>query len=194
MPRPHRRSTRCDTARVLIWINGAFGAGKTTVAEALVERLDGARLYDPEMVGFFLRHLVPPSGTGDFQDLPIWRTLVADVAVALDRHYDETLVVPMTLVVPGYFDEILGPITAAGVAVHRFVLDVDAVTLRQRIADRTVVPDDEAADAAAREWALAQVDRCIAALERHDLGRKVSNVDRAVDEVVDEILRDLDLS
>lgn len=176
---------------MLIWVNGAFGAGKTTVAEALVERLNGARLYDPELVGFFLRHLVPASETGDFQDLPIWRTLVADVAVALQRHYDQTLVVPMTVVVPEYFDEMLEPISAGGMQVQRFVLEVDADTLRRRIGARTVVADDVEADRAAREWALAQVDRCVAAIDTLDLGRKVSNVDRDVDAVVDEILGSL---
>jgi Mg-chelatase subunit ChlI len=34
------------------WINGAFGAGKTTLAEELHRRLPETILYDPEYVGY----------------------------------------------------------------------------------------------------------------------------------------------
>jgi len=35
---------------VIIFINGSFGVGKTTVAEKLVSRLPDSLLYDPEEV------------------------------------------------------------------------------------------------------------------------------------------------
>jgi hypothetical protein len=36
---------------VIIWINGGFGAGKTTLPEELHRRLPDAVLFDPEDVG-----------------------------------------------------------------------------------------------------------------------------------------------
>ncbi len=36
---------------MIIWINGAFGAGKTALAEELHRRLPDAVLYNPEDVG-----------------------------------------------------------------------------------------------------------------------------------------------
>ena len=66
---------------MIIWINGAFGAGKTTLAEELSRRLPEAVLFDPEYVGYLLRHWVPVP-TGDFQDLPSWRELVIATALA----------------------------------------------------------------------------------------------------------------
>jgi hypothetical protein len=33
---------------MIIWINGAFGSGKTTTAGLVTKRLDGAKLFDPE--------------------------------------------------------------------------------------------------------------------------------------------------
>ena len=39
---------------MIIWINGAFGAGKTTLAEELHRRLPDAVVYNPEDVGLML--------------------------------------------------------------------------------------------------------------------------------------------
>jgi adenylylsulfate kinase-like enzyme len=36
---------------MIVWINGAFGAGKTTTAELVTELLPGAKIFDPEYVG-----------------------------------------------------------------------------------------------------------------------------------------------
>ena len=38
---------------MIIWINGAFGSGKTTCANILQKQLPNAFLYDPEQAGFF---------------------------------------------------------------------------------------------------------------------------------------------
>src|SRR5690348_7546872 len=60
--RPGRRSVLPCSARaatMVIWINGAFGVGKTTVARALHERWPDAVVFDPEQLGFVLRRIVP---------------------------------------------------------------------------------------------------------------------------------------
>jgi hypothetical protein len=71
---------------LIIWINGSFGAGKTTLAGELKRRMPEAVLFDPEYVGYILREWVPVP-TGDFQDLPSWRELVIETAVTLRRHH-----------------------------------------------------------------------------------------------------------
>ena len=66
---------------MIIMINGAFGVGKTTVANKLLENLDNFMLFDPEEVGFMLRHVIPDDikkpneRTDNFQDLEMWRSL-----------------------------------------------------------------------------------------------------------------------
>lgn len=71
---------------MIIMINGAFGVGKTSVAEALNQTLDNSMLYDPEEVGFMLRNIVTEKvlesdeKTNDFQDLELWKTLTVEVA------------------------------------------------------------------------------------------------------------------
>lgn len=39
---------------MIIWINGAFGSGKTSIAENICKKMRVAYLYDPEQVGYFL--------------------------------------------------------------------------------------------------------------------------------------------
>ncbi|MGH2233506.1 adenylyl-sulfate kinase, partial [Enterococcus faecalis] len=36
---------------MIIWLNGAFGAGKTTIADELQQKLLNAIIYDPEIIG-----------------------------------------------------------------------------------------------------------------------------------------------
>ena len=87
---------------MIVWLNGAFGAGKTTLAEELHRRLPDALPFDPEYVGYLLRKWVPAPDTGDFQDLPLWRTLTAEFAVGLHREYKQCVITPMTLINPEY--------------------------------------------------------------------------------------------
>ena len=64
--------------RQVIWLNGAFGVGKTTVARKLASLLPDAMTLDPEDIGGMLRKVIPVvRQTGDFQDLRIWRRLTA---------------------------------------------------------------------------------------------------------------------
>jgi hypothetical protein len=148
--------------QVIVWINGAFGAGKTTLADELRRRWPEALSFDPEYVGYLLLRWVPPAPTGDFQDLPLWRTLTAQVATGLWRAYKRILITPMTLVDPAYRTEIFGAVRAAGVPLLHVFLDVPADVLRQRITGQAVLDGAEQSDEA-REFRLSNVDRCVAA-------------------------------
>lgn len=150
----------CDA--VIVWINGAFGAGKTTLAQALQERLSDAVVFDPELVGGLLRQWVP-GRVADFQDIPLWRRMTVEFAAGLYREYGRLMIVPMTIVNPGYRDEIFGMLAGAGIDILHVFLDVPAPELRRRIDSQVLVPDDPAGDADARRFRLANLDRCVAA-------------------------------
>jgi hypothetical protein len=147
---------------MICWVNGSFGAGKTTLTEELKARCPGALVFDPEEVGFMLRGMVPPAPSGDFQDLPAWRLLVVETGRILVQQYGGLVIAPMTVVDPGYAREIFGGLAAYGVPVRHFFLKVPAARLRERITAQVMHPDPQR-DAEVRQWRLAQVDRCTAA-------------------------------
>ncbi|MEV7989530.1 AAA family ATPase [Micromonospora sp. NPDC085948] len=148
----------------VIWINGAFGAGKTTLSQQLTTEDPQLLMFDAELPGFMLREIVPPPVSDDFQDLRVWRRSVADTAIALLEEYGRTLVVPMTVVVPSYLDEIFSRLRAHNVLVDHFFIDVPTGVLRTRIAEQSVWPDDPVRDAQVCAWRLKQIARCGAAV------------------------------
>jgi predicted kinase len=171
---------------VIIWINGGFGAGKTTLAGELHRRLPDAVVYDPEDVGLMLRKWMRPDG--DFQHLASWRELVVATALSLRRHHADTLIVPMSLIRDAYRAEILGGLADAGEEVLHVFLEADASVLRERLNGR-VTHHDRDWDQAAREFGMTGVDEMVAAAARQPAGTVMLRSDRLNPaELADEVL------
>jgi AAA domain len=171
---------------VIIWINGGFGAGKTTLAAELHRRLPDAVVYDPEDVGLMLWKWLPRSG--DFQHLPSWRELVVATALSLRRHHADSLIVPMSLIREAYRAEILGSLADAGEELLHVFLEVDAGVLRERLNARVTRPDKEW-DQAAREFGMTGVDEVVAAAARQPPGTLMLRSDRLIPaQLADEVL------
>lgn len=170
---------------MIIWLNGGFGAGKTTLAEELQRRLPDAVVYDPEDVGLMLWKWIRPND--DFQDLPSWRELVVATALALRKHHADTLIVPMSLVRDAYRAEILGELTAAGEDVLHVFLEADTDVLRDRLTSRGPIPGNPETGHSARTWALSRADPAAAA--RQPDGTLILRSDRLTPaELADEVL------
>jgi len=177
---------------VIIWLNGGFGAGKTTLAKELGQRLPGAVVYNPEDVGLMLWKSLPPGG--DFQHLPSWRELVVATALSLRKHHAQTLVVPMSLIRDAYRAEILGGLTDAGEEVLHVFLEADAGVLRQRLNARVTQPGKEW-DQVARELGMTGVDEMVAAAGRQPGGTLMLRSDRLTPAgLADKVLAAADLS
>lgn len=179
---------------MILWLNGAFGAGKTQAAYELLRRTDRSVLCDPEEVGYGLHRMVPRGVRGDFQDLPAWRLGVRDQLATADssREYD-LVVVPMTLVHPDYRAEILNHLAARGHDIRHVVLTARPSTLRHRLRGRAV-----ALVGRGESWALAQVGRCVAALDDDEVvGPDAIRIDSdrlSHDEVVEAVADAVNLS
>ncbi|MCN9240349.1 NUDIX domain-containing protein [Streptomyces sp. RY43-2] len=145
----------------VVWINGAFGAGKSTTARELVELIPNSALFDPEVIGGALPHLLPPkrlAEVGDFQDLPIWRRLVIDTAAALLADLGGVLVVPMTLLRQEYRDEIFGGLASRRIPVQHVLLAPAETILRARIAGREVPSDLPDGEMGTRQWSYDHIE------------------------------------
>ena len=172
---------------VIIWINGGFGAGKTTLAQELHRRLPDAVVYDPEDVGLMLWKWIQPNG--DFQHLPSWRELVVATALSLRRHHAETLIVPMSLIRDAYRAQILGGLDDAGEEVLPVFLQADAEVLRGRLRARVPSSEDPEAVQAAGGFGFAHVDAAVAAAARQPAGTLLLRSDRLTPaELADELL------
>ena len=135
---------------MIVWINGAFGVGKTTVAAA-VEEHSGWRTFDPEHVGYLLAGNLRDLDFDDFQDLPPWRALVPAVADEIYRYTNtEVLIAVQTVIVEAYWAELVEGLAARELPVFQVLLDCGEVELRRRI-------ESDEDEAGAREWRLDHV-------------------------------------
>ncbi|BCL32634.1 NUDIX domain-containing protein [Streptomyces aurantiacus] len=152
---------------MIVWVNGAFGAGKTTTARELIDLIPNSTLFDPELIGAGLAHLLPAkhlAEVGDLQDLPIWRRLVVDTAAAMLSELGGVLVVPMTLLRQDYRDEIFGGLASRRIAVRHVLLAPAETILRERIACREVPPDLPDGEIRVRQWSYDHIEPYHAAL------------------------------
>ncbi len=144
----------------IIWLNGPFGVGKTTVADYLQAHLPESFLFDPEEIGFVIRKLTPPDGQkDDFQDFPLWRNMVTKTLQHSANHLQAPLIVPMTLVKPAYFAEIIQSLREEGLSVHHVILLAAKATILNRLKNRG---NDETT------WPAKQLERCLEGLHQLD--------------------------
>lgn len=130
-------------------LNGAFGVGKTTLANELLRQRPDWMLFDPEEVGAMLWR-VCPEPRGDFQDLAAWAPLVVETARALVRAYGRSLVVPMTLTGRENFETIRRGFEAIAPTRH-FTLVAASAVVNQRLMER---------GDGVGSWAFQQIERC----------------------------------
>jgi adenylylsulfate kinase-like enzyme len=132
---------------MIVWINGTFGAGKSSIARELVPLLPRARVYDPETVGDLLRHVLTEA-VDDSQDRPPWRQLVVETAAEVHRYVGGILVTPMTVLRRDYLQEIFDGLAGHGLEVRDVLVHAGQDELARRIHHDPGMPEQ------ARQWRL----------------------------------------
>lgn len=143
---------------MIVFINGGFGVGKTTVALRLRERIAPSLLFDPEEIGFAVRAILRDiAPVEDFQDYPEWRALTIDAARRIRAHRDHALLMPMTVLRREYFTEIADGLRLIDADLRLLRLTASEATLRERILAR---PQAEGP----HEWALSHLPAALEAM------------------------------
>lgn len=164
---------------LIIWINGAFGAGKTTTCYELSRRLPNSFVYDPENVGYFIRKNAPKQILkSDFQDHTIWREMNYSMLQTICNDYAGIIIVPMTIVNPQYFDDIVTRLRSSGVEVKHFTLLASHETLLKRLKKRGDNKDS---------WPAKQIDRCIASLSQELFEQHIQTDSLTPEQVIEHI-------
>ncbi|MEV8512712.1 AAA family ATPase [Dactylosporangium sp. NPDC051484] len=168
---------------MIVWINGPFGAGKSTLTAELCRREPRARAFDPERIGWVLKRTLgwvrQEVRHGDYQDLPAWRAATVAAAAWQARGADP-LLVPMTVLRRRYLEEIVAGLRGRGHEVRHVLLDVSAPVLVERI------EADE--DPGPQGWRLDNLGAYLTARrELRAFGAVVDTDDLVPDEVADEV-------
>jgi 2-phosphoglycerate kinase len=164
---------------MIIWLNGAFGAGKTTCAFELHRRLPHSFVYDPEHVGYMIRKNMPKElHKPDFQDHEQWRSFNYALLSKVAAEYEGTIIVPMTVVNRAYYDELIQRLRDDGFELRHFILYAQKETLRKRLNKRLERGET---------WAKAQIDRCLHAFDHDITETKLVTDNRSIDSIVAEI-------
>jgi hypothetical protein len=167
---------------VIVWLNGTHGVGKTTTSALVQELIPNSRILDAEKVGEVLMDVRPGlPATDNFQHWAPWRPLVVETARRVLDFAGGTLVMPMTVLVEEYWNEIRDGLAAHAIPVRHFVLHADRETLERRIADDAVMQPST--------FRRAYLDAYAQALTSW-LAREAEIIDttgRAPDAVADEI-------
>jgi len=180
-----RGTDRLQAPGSVVWINGAFGAGKSTVAKRLSVLVPDAAVFDPEPLARLVRNAMPPpSRPSDYQDSPLWRHLTVEAVSGLAAD-GGVVIVPMTLIDETYFADTVGVLRASGVRVHHFSLTASPATIRRRLLKRQVT---RLMHPRSTRWALERIERCCAALAGSTFREQIDTDAMTVTEIVDQIL------
>lgn len=166
---------------MIIWLNGCFGVGKTETANRLQQKTASSHIYDPEQVGYFLwdNFPAPLRRKGDFQDIEIWRDFNYRIIKYMAQNFAGHIIIPMTLVEPEYYHQIIGKLQNDGIAVRHIILTAPKETIIERLMRRG---EDQ------NSWAEQQIDRCMDAFAGRIDGERIDTSKRSIEEVADYIL------
>jgi hypothetical protein len=125
---------------MVVFLNGAFGIGKTTVARRVRRLVPGSAVFDPELVGLVLRRLpgwleLEGRGTDDFQDLAAWRR-TSILGIRALRAVRRTVIVPMALSRLDYLSELRRGVERFEPEVRHFCLVAPLPVVLERLARR----------------------------------------------------------
>lgn len=138
---------------MVIWINGAYGSGKSSLAKKIKELNSNFIIFDAEEVGNAIRNNMEEVDYKiEFPEYPIWREFVVKLIIEIKKISKKNILVPMTILNKNYMDEIKEELENYGVDFVTFILDVNEDDITKRLINRE---EEE------NSWCSKQTLRCI---------------------------------
>ncbi|MDH6522348.1 AAA family ATPase [Streptomyces sp. SAI-090] len=133
---------------MIVWISGARGVGKTTLATALADELPGAVVADLKPISRAIREALRghPCARQDHQSCPPWDATSVAFLAGLHAYIRGPVIVPMTVVDQDLLAALL-TVLSESADVHHLVLHADPTVLQERIVSART-PGEDSIDAA----------------------------------------------
>ena len=165
---------------MIYWLNGAYGVGKTTLADQLVKKLRNAHIFDPEHIGNGIRDNYPESLYCEtFEEYPLWLEVCYKLLRDLHARYDGDIVAPMTLLRTESYEAIIKKLKDDGIDVCYIYLDADEETLRYRLVNLGHEKPDS--------WCVRHIPVCLAVQREERFAVHINTIGKTPEMIADEI-------
>jgi len=167
---------------MILLLNGAFGIGKTTVAQMLVARCPGSLLFNPEVAGMVLQRSARLAGhvVEDFQDFRLWRLLTV-WGLRLARLRSSAIVVPMAISNPWYLSQLRDAIGRFEPHLYHACLTAPVDVVHARLYGRGDARETH-------EWEYRRASECCAVHGGEAFAIHVDATERAPESLADAII------
>ena len=116
------------------------------VARLLIDRIPESVLCDPEIIGYVLRRLprfipLDGRGSGDYQDIALWRRLASLIPALLDKIGHQNVIVPLAFSNLDYLSQLRSRFAHYDVPVYHFCLAAPLTVVHGRLLNRGLDPN-----------------------------------------------------
>lgn len=122
---------------MILWMSGPYGIGKSTLAEALAEKMENALLFDAELMGDAVRSNYPDVPYGYlYEDYPLWGEFCCRLLTDIHNAFHKDILVPMTLLRSASYENIIQKLRDNGIETHLVILEASYDSVHDRILAR----------------------------------------------------------
>ena len=139
---------------MIIWIDGSYGVGKSSLAEKLHECNPHSFIFDAEAIGSAVRDNMPKELFNGyiFEGYSLWFSMCAELLADIASRFDGDIYVPMTLVFADSFEKIERPLKARKICIKHILLESSKQIIHDRILARGEEEDC---------WCMRHIDLCL---------------------------------